>query len=57
MATHLTLYYADRPIPAGESVHACMRCAKVASFPGSPEREINTREEPGIFSRDHDVIK
>ena len=26
----------------------------LASFPGSPEREINTRGEPGIFSH---VIK
>ena len=26
----------------------------IASFPGSPEREINTRGEPGIFSH---VIK
>ena len=27
---------------------------RLASFPGSPEREINTRGEPGIFSH---VIK
>ena len=31
----------------------------LASFPGSPEREINTRGSRAwyIFSRDHDIIK
>ena len=31
-----------------------MKCIHVASFPGSPEREINMHGEPGIFSH---VIK
>ena len=33
---------------------ATSRAVTIASFPGSPEREINTRGEPGIFSH---VIK
>ena len=41
------------------AVHACGQIAiSLASFPGSPEREINTRGKPGMFfSRDHDVIE
>ena len=38
------------------AVANCSSSHKLASFPGSPEREMYTRGEPG-FSRDHDVIK
>ena len=32
------------------AVHACGQIAiSLASFPGSPEREINTRGKPGMF--------
>ena len=39
---------------SGNETMDSSRLSVLASFPGSPEREINTRGEPGIFSH---VIK
>ena len=35
--------------PGNEATFVCLQ-RYLASFPGSPERELYTRGEPGIFS-------